>query len=280
MRQVEKSDIIKKLKEEYENIKVNEKGIDIMKRSINEAKKQKRKFKNWMSVAVAGLAVFVIAPNVSPTIAMGMSKIPLISGIVDVITLNKYSDETKNIDVQYPLVQNGDNTLANLNITVDEYIKGLVEQFENDFSAGSYSSLDINYVVLTDTESLFSLKIIGQETAASGYEFSKVYNVNKVTGEIIELKDIFKEGTDYVAILSENIKNQMIEQMKADESKYYFIDGDIEENNFKQIKADQNFYITTRGDLVILFDEYEVAPGSMGSVEFTISKEVIKDYLK
>ena len=48
---------------------------------------------------------------------------------------------------------------------------------------------------------------------------------------------------------------------------------------FTTIKADQNFYITEEGKLVIVFDEYEVAPGYMGIVEFEIPTEVLADIL-
>ncbi len=44
-------------------------------------------------------------------------------------------------------------------------------------------------------------------------------------------------------------------------------------------KADQNFYITQQGKLVIVFDEYEVAPGFMGIVEFEILTALLADVL-
>ncbi|MBR7132114.1 MAG: DUF3298 domain-containing protein, partial [Clostridia bacterium] len=44
--------------------------------------------------------------------------------------------------------------------------------------------------------------------------------------------------------------------------------------------ADHNFYWNENGDLVIIFDEYEVGPGSMGTPEFVIDRDVIKDILK
>ena len=46
------------------------------------------------------------------------------------------------------------------------------------------------------------------------------------------------------------------------------------------VGADHNFYWTDDGDLVIIFDKYEVGPGSMGTPEFTIEKEVIDKILK
>ena len=42
-----------------------------------------------------------------------------------------------------------------------------------------------------------------------------------------------------------------------------------------KIDKNQNFYINNNGEIVISFDEYEVAPGYMGVVEFTIPNSVI-----
>ena len=57
----------------------------------------------------------------------------------------------------------------------------------------------------------------------------------------------------------------MREQMKTDNSKVYFIDSsDDTDDNFDKIKADQTFYINSDGNIVILFNKYDVAPGYMG----------------
>ena len=53
-----------------------------------------------------------------------------------------------------------------------------------------------------------------------------------------------------------------------------------EEDCFKAIDADQNFYIDKDGKLVILFEEYEVAPGSIGAPQFTVEPEVLQSILR
>ncbi len=74
----------------------------------------------------------------------------------------------------------------------------------------------------------------------------------------------------------------MIEQNKADENKFYWVEGiekDINMDLFEKISKDQNFYINSEGKLVISFDKYEVAPGYMGVVEFVIPTEILSDSL-
>ncbi|HIR98371.1 MAG TPA: DUF3298 domain-containing protein, partial [Candidatus Merdisoma faecalis] len=66
----------------------------------------------------------------------------------------------------------------------------------------------------------------------------------------------------------------------ADESKMYFIDSDMPESDFQSITEDTTFYVNDSGKLVIVFDEYEVAPGSMGVVEFEIPTDVIQDIVQ
>ena len=69
----------------------------------------------------------------------------------------------------------------------------------------------------------------------------------------------------------------MAEQMKKDKNKIYWLnDKEARNSNFKSIKRDQGFYINKSGELVICFDKYEVGPGAMGLVEFTIPKDIIK----
>ena len=87
---------------------------------------------------------------------------------------------------------------------------------------------------------------------------------------MIELKDLFETGEDYVAEISEEI----IRQMKADPETPYFI-GEQEEGfeGFTKIDENQNFYINEQGQLVIAFDEYEVGPGYIGAPQFVIENK-------
>lgn len=89
------------------------------------------------------------------------------------------------------------------------------------------------------------------------------------------------EGADYITPISENIKTQMREQMAQDEMVCYWIDYDkVPEWNFESITDETSFYLNADGDVVISFDEGEVAPMYMGVVEFTIPSGVLADIRK
>ncbi|WP_236124819.1 RsiV family protein [Clostridioides sp. ES-S-0054-01] len=47
--------------------------------------------------------------------------------------------------------------------------------------------------------------------------------------------------------------------------------------DFESIDKYQDFYFNKNGNLVISFDEYEVASGYMGAVEFVIPNKVIEN---
>ena len=71
----------------------------------------------------------------------------------------------------------------------------------------------------------------------------------------------------------------MREQMAAGEA-VYWIDGEMPGNEFSVIRDDANFFFADNGNLVLRFDEYEVAPGAYGCPQFEIPKEVYKEYLR
>lgn len=94
---------------------------------------------------------------------------------------------------------------------------------------------------------------------------------------LITLDSLFK-NKQYVDIISANIIKQMKQQMKEDSNSIYFISTE-DIDPFTKIDPNQQFYINKDHKLVISFDEYEVAPGYMGAIEFIIPTEVISELL-
>lgn len=299
------------LRKEYNNIKVPENGFSGMRASIERAKKEKERrkkilvFKRTGISMAAAVMLAILIPNMNAGIAMAMEKIPVIGSIVRVVTFGRYDfeDDSHDAKVEIPQVEietpdkqeeitnteySADTQTGNIkesadsiNKDIEDYINPIVDEFKKSIEEEYHKALDITYEVVTDTENWFTLRIDVLEIEASGYQYSKYYHIDKVTGERAELKDIFKTDADYITVISENIKIQMREQMAADEGKMYFIDiEDIPVENFDKINENQNFYFNTNGELVIAFDEYEAAPGYMGAVQFTIPKEVTDDLLK
>ena len=173
-------------------------------------------------------------------------------------------------------------TVEQINFDIEKVTNQLIEEFQESADLGeSYGSLDIHHETVTDNDKYFTLKLSLYRGAGSGFQSYKFYTIDKKTGKQLQIGDLFREGSNYNETLSENIKEQMRARMAEDEMNMYWVDYDeVAEWNFERLKADQNFYFDGTGNLVIVFDEYEVAPGYMGAQEFTVEREVFEGLLK
>lgn len=286
------------LRSEYEKQQMTGEQIKQLHQTIREAGKmeQKQNQKNQTSawkyaVAVAAVAaVFVVLPNTSGTIAHAMEQIPIIGPLVKVVTFRDYEYESdRNMaDIEVPeirqeeqlenstLQENLDRTTAEINAEIQEITDNLIAEFETNLKEEmGYQDIMVTSKVLATTPDYFTLKLICYQGAGSGYEWNYFYTIDLNTGERLRMKDIFKDGADYITPISDNIKLQMQERMDADENVYYWLNDEIEEWNFKAITDETSFYLNENGNVVIGFNEGDVAPMYMGTVEFEIPAEVL-----
>ena len=243
------------------------------------------------AAAAAMLAITVLA-NSSATVAYAMEDIPILGNIVKIVTFRHYESQDNSmqanikvpeIQVENPEGQVLEETTEELNRRIAEYTDAIIAQYEADVEAADgegHQSVDLDYHVITDNDKLFSIRFDQLLVMASGAQLVKIYHVDKTTGEMIDLDGLFQEGADYVTAISENIKIQMKERMEEDEMLAYWLDSDMPEWDFKEIRRDATFYVNEANHLVIVFDEYEVGPGYMGSQEFEIPTDVVKDMVK
>lgn len=295
---VEKNDLLERelhiLRKEYEKHQMTDAQVKQLHRTIKEAGKMKEKRTGGIRFAVAAVAVvaglFVILPNMSGTIAHAMEQIPIIGQLVKVVTFRDYEYESdRNMaDIEVPeikpeeqledstLQENIDRTTAEINAEIQSITDELIAEFEKNLDEEmGYQDVVVKSEVLATTPEYFTLKLICYQGAGSGYQWNYFYTIDLNTGERLQLKDIFEEGADYITPISENIKVQMQERMDADESVYYWLNDEIEEWNFKAITDETSFYLNERGNVVIGFNEGDVAPMYMGTVEFEITADVL-----
>ena len=231
----------------------------------------------WAGMAAAVLALFIAVPNVSPAAAAALAEVPVLGTIVELVTFRSwtYDDGHASADVSVPELD-GSAAAREVSDQVRAYTDQLIAQFQTDCETlgEGYESLDVTSTVVTDSDSWFTLRVDATETRASGYQFSRFYHIDKITGQVVTLRDLFREDADYVTALSGEVLRQMEERMAADESIICFPE------KFTAIDPEQNFYFNEDGELVLVFDEYTIAPGSMGRLEFTIPAEVYGGLLK
>lgn len=237
--------------------------------------------------AVAACFIFVLLfllPNVSVSYARALEKIPVIGDIVRVVTIRNYyySDGNHEMDIDVPKVEGDDSAADYINKDVSALTSALVNQFYKDLELSNnsgYGSVNVDYEVVSNTQRWFTLKLHVTEIAASSNSYYVFYHIDKKLGRIVELGDLFKTDK-YSDVLTKDIKKQMKERMAQDKNISYWVNDSEIGEEFASVKADSNFYWNQDGNMVIVFDKYEVGSGSMGTPEFVIEKERIKNILK
>lgn len=292
---------LRALKDEYQKPQMTKEQLEKLKLAIKETdmeytKEHKRTKLAKFTAAAALIAGFLVLPNTSATVAHAMGQIPVIGHLVEAVTFRdyKYDSDRNMADIKIPEIQikdeNADGSLAKqklehttkeINAEIQRITGQLVDEFEENLKDEyGYQDVVVNSEVLATTSDYFTLKLNCYQGAGSGYQWNYYYTIDLSTGERLKLKDIFKEGADYITPISKNIKKQMKEQMEADENVFYWLDHEIEEWNFKSISDDTSFYLNEKDQVVIGFNEGDVAPMYMGTVEFEIPSEVLKTIRK
>lgn len=310
---------LEELKRAYEAPEMSGEQLAAMKRRIEEAKMEKRKdnkknhvLRNTAAAAAAIAVVFVALPNTSESVAYAMSNIPVVGKLVEAVTFRdyKYESDRNNADIEVPeltvnevepaagteqltegteqtdsdadVQENLKETTDEINAEIKEITDEIVAEFEENLkSEEGYQDVMVKHEVLNTTEDYFTLKLICYQASGSGAEWDYFYTIDLKTGERLALKDLFVDGADYITPISENIKEQMQEQMDADENVMYWLnDEEAPEWNFEKITDETSFYLNENGNIVISFNEGDVAPMYMGCVEFEIPNEVTEGIRK
>ena len=288
-----KNDKIDKLKENYNNIEIPKELDDVINDAFNESENKKlennkkdwrrnmKNMKKWYASAAA-VGLIIVSVNASSTFAKSLENIPVIGNIIRVVNFNNYRIDKDGMDVSIslPEVSSDNKDLEyKLNKEFEKEGKEAYKKYEAEVAElekegkTTHKSAEIWTESIAENDKTLSVAIYNTETEASASTSRKIYNIDKKDKTILTLEGMFGNN-DYVDVLSKNILSQMKERTKKDSNDVYFVD-----NTFK-IKKDQPFYINDKGELVICFDEYEVAPGSAGLVEFVIPSNVVSKLMK
>lgn len=120
-----------------------------------------------------------------------------------------------------------------------------IEQYKYQYSGGAHGISEFNYL-----------------------------NINQETNQIITLADLFKEQVDYTSIINSQVKQEITRRTTLGE--FFFMGSD----SFQSIHQKQPFFINKEGDIVIVFNVYEIAPYASGPIYIVLTKESLQPYLK
>lgn len=193
--------------------------------------------------------------------------------------------ETLNIDLNIPVISGmADKSIqtvlnarldkeawdlqAELAAQIDEYVENAQEY---GYTIHPYE-LVTRYQPCYQNERLLSLTVdYYQYTGgAHGMTARRAYNIDQTTGGELALKDLFTDNYDYTGLINEEIRRQI-----AINPEMYFGDP----IGFNGISENQKYYIQN-GNLVIYFDQYEIAPYAAGIPEFRVPFNLFQDGLK
>ena len=146
----------------------------------------------------------------------------------------------------------------------DEYRKAFLDTggTEEEWKAHKIQ-INVGYEIKSQTDQYLSFIVRGTENWSTAYSESRYYNIDVNTGKMVSLADFL--GTDYIAAANESIRQQLSQRKEAGE-----IFWTEEEGGFSGITEDAKFYVNETGNPVIVFEKYEIAPGSSGEIEFEI----------
>lgn len=280
---------LEEMKQQYRDIPIPKELDFIVKKAIKQHTKKKGSLK-WLTAAAAAAVILVASINTSPVFAHALSEVPLVGNLIKVLTFREYKfeDQTYEAKLEVPAITDMQNKSLEeeLNQKYLEEGKKLYSDFMSDMEkmkaegTGGHLGVNSGYVVKTDTDRILSVGRYVVNTVGSSSTTFKFDTIDKKKEILITLPSLFKDER-YIDVISENIKEQMRDQMSKDPQKIYWVKGSVAQMSevFEKIKKDQNFYLNASGQLVISFQKYEVAPGYMGVPEFIIPTSVLSDLM-
>ena len=259
------------------------KKADLRRKGIQMLQK-KRMAKRTLASAAAAVVLFTGALNTSTAFAETVSTLPVIGAVAKVLTFRSWETETDDlkISVEIPSVEMIAQEFKGIEKSVNEEIHGLCQKYadeavkraeeykaaflatggtEEEWAAHNIQ-IQVGYEVKNQTEDYLSLLITGNENWSSAYSEMRYYNFDLKKGQLLTLKDML--GSSYAEKAEASIRSQMEERQKAQNIGYWEEIPAIDENT--------HFYVNEQGNPVIVFEAYEVAPGSEGAQEFEIVK--------
>lgn len=289
--------LLREAKKRYEEIIVPEELSERVQEAIKNSEKHRNVVrlrrqssipKGAAGVAAAILVTFTALLNTSTTFAQNVSAMPIIGAVAKVLTFHSYEKEEENLklSVKIPSVEMISQDTNGLAESINQEIYRLCQQYADEAAqrADEYKkafmdtggtedewrahNLEIHvwYEINSQTQDYLSFVVMGTESWNSAAHERKYYNIDLNTQKIVSLKDLL--GEDYIETANESIKNQI--EAKSQEMGIQF--WTPEEGGFTGISDEARFYINGAGNPVLVFEKYEIAPGSAGAVEFEIER--------
>ena len=180
-----------------------------------------------------------------------------------------YETEGTIVTVKIPHVVNvkDDKVKKVINKLITQAIDDFTNEFkEFDKEPNTEHKLiaDITFQNYYSDNKIISFSINATQIMADSYLQKKFYAVDLKTGEVYNIEHFL--GSDYQNIVKKSVQQQIAENKEKYPNLMYF---DEAVNNLK-ITNEQPFYINKDNQVVVVFNQFEIAPGYMSLPEFII----------
>ena len=253
-------------------------------------KTKRRRLPAFLKTIVAACFIFsVLLPNVSEKSAYALQSIPGLGRYFQLITLRKYSfhDGSHSAEVQTPYLAVGaeeaksdsawkeakSDSAEKINADIAKITDELIQEFKEELTKSEYKNLDVHSEVILNSEEYYVLSLSVLQEEGDSHTLNHYYTVDKHSGELLTLSELFPYTANYKEILTEEVKKQIKEHNRISEDKYFVQDGEDEEG-FREVTDEQSFYINADKHLVLVFPEGEIAPMSMGEIQFIMPESI------
>ena len=279
---------------------IDERFIEEAENERTRKKIKKFPIRYFSSAIAACFCLLFLLPNLSKETAYALQSIPGIGSYFQLITFRKYSFEDGNhkAEVVVPKLEQGSEeseirnngetgNKANASqgkeagsVAAKESEKAnsaqeLIAAFKQESQSSEYKNLSVSSQVILDSENYYVLALSALQQEGDSFTQSHYYTMDKHSGKLLQLSDLFPEGTDYQKILSEEVVSQMKAHNQKGDYPYFIQDGE-DDQGFTEVKKDQSFYINGEGKLVLVFPQGEVAPMAQGEQQFVMPDRIWK----
>ena len=172
------------------------------------------------------------------------------------------------VTVKFPQIINVDDKIkVDINSlilkTIDTYLDE-IKGFDKNPGTAHKLIVEIDFENYYSDDDIFSFSINSSQILADSHLQKKFFTINPTTGEIYNVEHFL--GSDYQNIILTTVKKQIAKNTKNNPNLIYF---DEEVNNLK-ISIDQPFYINKDNQVVVVFDQFQIAPGYMSLPSFIV----------
>ncbi len=199
------------------------------------------------------------------------------SRLIDKRSFEENPEEKYLIEVSYPQFESA--AAGGLNESINKIIynqkvlstisdfKDEISSYDEDFALSYFLSIDYSVVMYNENGISVCLDIYPYLGGAHGMLYFETINFDLKKMSLVEMKDLFVAGYDYLGTISEYCREDLVKQMNDwgfEPDKQWLEEGTDPANmdNFAN-------FLVTPSELIIKFPAYQVAPYAAG--DFTVN---------